>query len=51
MSVGHELLINPSVILLDEPTSGETGSLGYQKTSVHRADAVLPELPVWDTRT
>ena len=23
VSVGHELLINPSVILLDEPTSGE----------------------------
>lgn len=23
MSVGHELLINPSIILLDEPTSGE----------------------------
>ena len=22
MSVGHELLINPSIILLDEPTSG-----------------------------
>ena len=24
MSVGHELLINPSVILLDEPTSGNS---------------------------
>ena len=24
VSVGHELLINPSVILLDEPTSGDS---------------------------
>jgi len=23
VSIGHELLINPSVLLLDEPTSGE----------------------------
>ena len=26
-SVGHELLINPSLLLLDEPTSGEVLSL------------------------
>ena len=28
VSVGHELLINPSVILLDEPTSGECCTRG-----------------------
>ena len=27
VSVGHELLINPSIILLDEPTSGELASI------------------------
>lgn len=28
MSVGHELLINPAILLLDEPTSGLDSSAG-----------------------
>ena len=31
MSVGHELLINPSVILLDEPTSGESAGCWHMQ--------------------
>lgn len=42
VSVGHELLINPSIIFLDEPTSGlsmmsviisPSQYLGFEKTS------------------
>ncbi len=29
VSIGHELLINPSVLLLDEPTSGESSYVSH----------------------
>ena len=32
VSIGHELLINPSVLLLDEPTSGEHLLFDYGST-------------------
>ena len=32
VSIGHELLINPSVLLLDEPTSGDSPSQSLQNS-------------------
>ena len=51
VSVGHELLINPSVILLDEPTSGEcTSSVRARLPNAisHHIDMQHTSAPLYD---
>ena len=55
VSIGHELLINPSVLLLDEPTSGESSYSFADVKLLHLARAacclwttvLMPTLMGW----